>query len=132
MRKTLALFLALALPGLAMASEKCYIISFLESQPTQPPEKLCIGNPVGETRETQVRLMWGSKQVAVFNFIELQNTEDKQVFRTYAPSGYFTPALNAFSFNMVGTIDPATRTEKGFIQIGNQISGKQKLYYVSE
>jgi hypothetical protein len=33
---------------------------------------------------------------------------------------------------MIGTIDSGTSSEKGIVYIGNQMSGKQKLFYVSE
>jgi hypothetical protein len=135
MRIFASILLVLAFSNQVLASEKCFTLSFEEGKPTTPPERLCISAPNAPSDDTQVRLLWGQKEVAVFKFKELGlrgGLPENKTSRTLAPSGYFTPALSAFAINMSGTIDPVTHKEKGIVRIGNQVMAQQKLHYISE
>ena len=117
------------------ASEKCFLLlPFETSEPTQPQEKICIGENDKRTGRTKIRLMWGNDEIALFNNVDVsfQPPTSNKTEHIFSASGYFTPAINAFAINMSGTIDPQTKIEKGNIQIGNQIQGRQNLYYKSE
>jgi hypothetical protein len=49
---------ALRIRGVVLIRVPIIILSFEESKPTQPAEKLCIGVASADTQETQVRLLW--------------------------------------------------------------------------